>query len=120
MKWEDILKAEFRFSDIQFKKHKSGKGVAFQKDFNNGLHISIIAGTGISYSEPRNEIEDPMGYKQYEMQLITPLSEKTDDEIIVSLGGSYDGIFGYMTKKQLEDTCVFIHFYNFSFFTTTH
>jgi len=103
MTWEDILKAEFRFSDIQFKKHKSGKGVAFQKKFNNGLRISIIAGTGISHSEPRSEIEDPMGYKQYEMQLVTPLSKTDDEKIILSLGGGFDGIFGNMTKKQLED-----------------
>tara|TARA_R100000995_G_C3480448_1_gene123568 strand:- start:1572 stop:1961 length:390 start_codon:yes stop_codon:yes gene_type:complete len=103
MKWEDILKAEFRFSDIQFKKHKSGEGVAFGKEFNNGLHISIIAGTGISYSEPRSEIEDPMGYKQYEMQLITPLSKTDDEKIILSLGGGRDGIFGNKTKEQLED-----------------
>ena len=79
MTWEDILKAEFRFNDIVFKRHfKDPEGWMFTKEFKNGLYISIIAGTGF-YSTPRDNLSDPMAYTAYEIYM------RVDDNLLNQL-----------------------------------
>ena len=97
MSWEDILKAEFRFNDIVFKPHRNEpQGWEFNKEFKNGLFISIIAGTGVTYSKPRGRLEDPMAYTEYEIMVNT--NDKNNQ-----LGLNPDGIGSYKTKEEIED-----------------
>lgn len=100
MKWEDILKTEFRFNDIVFKRHfKDPEGWMFTKEFENGLFISIIAGTGF-YSTPRDSLSDPMAYTAYEIMV-----DVDDNQLnqLIDFGFNHGGIAPNKTKKEIED-----------------
>ena len=118
MSWENILKQKFDFNSLKWEKHhRSGHWMANYnfKDLDGG--VSIIAGSAL-YSEPRENIDDPLGYSSYEVMIGIP----DEKEYLVEyfprnfrIDYYQDGILRYITKEQLtryirmiEDTPEFL------------
>ena len=102
MSWEDILKKEpetsgsFDFDKLKF--FMRGKNWAAVHNFGEGVEFSIIAGK-YAYSIPKENLENPKEYKEYEVMLIHP---KVSNSSEIGLPTSQGGIFR-ATKEELSE-----------------
>ena len=117
MSWENILKQKFDFNSLNWRKNRHNDHWMAEYSFREGGGLSIIAGAGM-YSEPRKNIDDPLGYTKYEVMFDIP----DEKEYLVEyfprnfrIDYYDDGILRYITKEQLtryvrmiEDTPEFL------------
>ena len=97
MSWEDILKQKkFNFDGLRFT--KKNKGWATTYNFGEDVTFSIIAGKG-PYSDPRENLEDPMGYEKYEVMLGHP--EISGPQEIGIMENNM--VFPYKTKEEITE-----------------
>ena len=103
MSWEDILKKEpetsgsFDFNKLEF--FMRGENWAAVHNFGEGVKFSIIAGK-YTYSIPKEYLENPKEYKEYEVMLIHPKVSNTSE---IGLPTSYDDNIFRATKEELSE-----------------
>jgi len=117
MGWENILKQKFDFNSLKWTKHHRNDHWMADYSFGGTDGLSIIAGAGM-YSEPRENIDDPLGYSKYEVMVSMPEEKEYLVEFFPEkFRNDYyqDGILRYITKEQLtryarmiEDTPEFL------------
>ena len=97
MNWEKILKQKkFNFSDLNFKKTDNRWGALYK--FGEDVTFSIVAGKYV-YSEPKEYLEDPMGYEKYEVMLGHPEIDRPQ-EIGIKENTM---VFPYKTKEEITE-----------------
>ena len=96
MNWQNILKQKFNFDSLDFKVDRNGNwNVVYE--FGEGVKFSILAGNG-AYSEPREYLDNPMDYREYEVMLVYPGLKHPQDIGIKE----NDNVFGYVTKEKIS------------------
>ena len=95
--WQNILKQKFNFDSLNFKVDRNGNWNAVY-DFGEGVRFSILAGKG-AYSTPREYLDNPMDYRQYEVMLRFP-GLKSPQDIGIQ---ENDDVFGYLTKEKVTE-----------------
>ena len=63
------------FKDLVFHANRTG-GVNSRIDFDNGFSLSVIAG-GMAYSTPREDVQDPDHFSEFEVAVFAPDGEFT-------------------------------------------
>ena len=102
MSWEDILKkgpessGSFDFNKLEF--FMRDEIWAAVHNFGEGVKFSIIAGK-YTYSIPKEYLENPKEYEEYEVMLIYPESSIPSE---IGLPYSRDNIF-IATKEELTE-----------------
>ena len=58
------------FKDLVFHPNRTGS-INSRTDFDNGFSISVVAG-GFAYSTPREDIQDPEHFSEFEVAVFAP------------------------------------------------
>ena len=97
MNWENILKKQFKFSDIDF--HELEDRYYSRTEVAPNLILSVVAGEG-NYSKPRSKLSNPQEYEEYEFGFWDKLN--TEHWLTKELLNSIDDVIGYKTVAELE------------------
>jgi len=103
MSWKDIIKQnKFDFSKLKFQKINENNDPdpvwRAVHDFGEDVIFSIVAGE-YQYSAPREYLDDPMGYEEYEVMLGHP-EVSHPREIGIEENTM---VFPYVTKEQITE-----------------
>jgi hypothetical protein len=87
MTWQDILKKQFRFQDIEFKPYNDRRGYHSRTEIAPDLELSVVAGDRLG-SIPHGKLQDPHSYKAYEIAFIDTGEDDTPFVTVDLFGGN--------------------------------
>jgi hypothetical protein len=101
MSWENILKKQFKFSDIDFQ--ETSERYYSNTEVAPDLILSVVAGKG-NYSIPTEKLSNPQEYDAYEFGFWD--KDNIYDWLTADLLGGQKGsndVIGYATKAEIEE-----------------
>lgn len=87
MSWQDILKKQFKFDDIEFKPYNDRRGYYSRTQIAPDLELSVVAGDRLG-SIPQGKLQDPHSYKAYEIAFIDMGEDDTPFVTVDLFGGN--------------------------------
>lgn len=85
------------FKDLQFEKKWGGVGANYT--FNNGITLSVQAGT-MNYSTPKEDLPSAGYYSSFEIAMWDKDGEWVTQDIVP---GHNDDVVGYVSRENIDE-----------------